>query len=94
MSAWWKKIGRALRLETNVLERIQAANPEDPEECLSQAIVQWLRRNYDVEKFGQPTWKCLVEVVAHPAGGSNRDLAIKIAQTYRGPVALEGRGRE
>ena len=84
VSARWKKVGRALRLKTNVLERIQAASPKEPEECLSQAIVQWLRRNYDVETFGQPTWKWLVEVVAHPAGGNNTDLAIKIARKYQG----------
>lgn len=80
LSARWKKIGRAFGLKANVLERIKAANPENPEECLSQVILEWLRLNYNVKKFGRPTWKRLVEVVARPAGGNNTVLAKKIAK--------------
>ena len=84
VSARWKKIGSALRLKANVLDMIETANQGNPDKCLSQAIVEWLRLNYNVERFGRPSWKWVVEVVAHPAGGNNTDLAMKIARKYQG----------
>ena len=84
VSARWRRIGSALRLKANVLDRIETANLGNPDKCLSQAIVEWLRLNYNVQRFGQPSWKWVVEVVAHPAGGNNTDLAIKIARKYQG----------
>lgn len=40
-------------------------------------------RNYDIEKFGEPTWQQLVEAVAHPAGGANMTHAKKIAKRHK-----------
>ena len=37
-------------------------------------VKEWLKRNYNVEKYGEPTWQRLVEVVVHPAGGANPGL--------------------
>ena len=40
-------------------------------------------RNYDVHKFGEPTWQQLVEAVGHPAGGANMAHARKIARRHK-----------
>ena len=40
-------------------------------------------RNYNVERFGEPTWQRLVEAVGHPAGGANMALARDIARRHR-----------
>ena len=40
-------------------------------------------RNYDVQKFGEPTWQQLVEAVGHPAGGANMAHAEKIAKRHK-----------
>ena len=79
LAAVWKAIGRALRLNAGELERIESAHPGKPTECLSDVILSWLRRNYDVKRFGLPTWRRIVEVVADPAAGNDTALANAIA---------------
>ena len=51
---------------------------------MSRLLTEWLKKNYNVEKFGPPTWKMLVEAVAAPNGGNNRSLAEKIATLHPG----------
>ena len=84
MAAKWRGIGGGLRLRAAMLDTIQEANQGDPEKCLSQVVLEWLRKNYNTERFGEPTWQWLVEVVATPAGGNNNDLAAKIASKHQG----------
>ena len=81
--AHWKSIGIALRLKPAVLDSIQANNSSDPTTCLTLMVTEWLRRNYNVEKFGEPTWQRLVEAVGHPAGGADMALAMNIATKYK-----------
>ena len=53
---------------------------------LSKVIDNWLvKKNYNVERFGEPCWKTLVEAVENPGGGNNRALAIKIAKRHQQP---------
>ena len=83
VSANWKDIGIALRLSPDTLDRIQAGSSGDPITCLTSVVTEWLRRNYNVKKFGEPTWQRLVEVVGHPAGGANKALARDIAKKHK-----------
>ena len=53
---------------------------QNPDECLSDVILEWLRRNYSEEIIGLPTWKWLVEVVADPVTGNDTALANRIAE--------------
>ena len=39
--------------------------------------------NYNVKKFGEPTWQWLVEAVRDPAGGANMSLARDIARRHK-----------
>ena len=79
----WKSIGIALRLKTDILENIDTKYSGDPRKCLSCMVTEWLKKNYNVEKFGKPTWKWLVETVGHSAGGANMTLAGKIARRHK-----------
>ena len=36
-----------------------------------------------MEKFGEPTWKQLVDAVRDPAGGANMALAREIARRHK-----------
>ena len=83
VSAQWKSIGIALRLNPNILDRIQADNSRDPSACLTSMVAHWLERNYNVERFGEPTWKILVNAVANPAGGANMALARDMARRHK-----------
>lgn len=83
VSAKWRNIGIALRLKPNILDGISACNNGDPTACLNFVITEWLKRNYNVKKFGKPTWQWLVEVVGDPAGGANMAQASDIAGRHK-----------
>ncbi len=51
--------------------------------AMTDIIVEWLSGNYNTTRFGVPTWKKLVEVVANPTGGKNKFLAERIASEHR-----------
>ena len=78
----WKAIGRGLRIDSGHLEMIQKDNPGSSKECLSGTLTCWLKRNYNVERFGEPTWRGVVKVVARPAAGDNCGLALSIAEKH------------
>ena len=82
----WKTIGRGLRLDSGRLETINESNPGKPKDCLSDMLTCWLKRNYNVERFGEPTWRAVVKVVAHPAAGDNCALAMSIAKQHLGII--------
>ena len=83
VTAKWRNIGTALRLKSDVLESIQAGSGSDPPACLASMVTEWLKRNYNVKRFGEPTWQKLVEAVGHPAGGANKAVARDIARRHK-----------
>ena len=32
--------------------------------CWSEALKQWIKQNYNIKKFGQPSWRTLLRAVA------------------------------
>ena len=76
-------IGIALRLDPNILDGIQAKNSGDPSTCLSSVVTEWLKGNYNVKRFGEPTWQWLVDAVSDPAGGAHMALAREIARRHK-----------
>ena len=83
VAANWRSIGVALRLKHKTLDSIQVGNSGDPTLCLTAMVREWLSRNYNVKRFGEPTWQRLVEAVGHPAGGANMALAREIARRHK-----------
>ena len=79
LSAKWKAIGVGLRLPLDGLEAIEFGYGS-PMECMTGVLTLWLRMKYNVERFGLPSWRMVLNVVAHPAAGDNPDLALEIAK--------------
>ena len=79
VAARWKAIGIALRLKPGELNSINSGRPD---ECLGEVIQNWLMRNYNVDRFGLPTWRKLVEIVEDSAAGNNKALADEIARKH------------
>ena len=75
--ARWKHIGLALRLDPSKLDEIEKENKEL---CLTKVLTLWLKRTYNTERFGKPSWKLLADAVHHHAGGNNPALALKITK--------------
>ena len=80
----WRPLGTALRLRPSTLARIKAEQKDDVRSCLSEMVTEWLNQSYNTQRFGLPSWKMLVEAVAHRNGGNNQALATTIANKYNG----------
>ena len=83
LSAQWLSIGIALRLNISTLNHIEARNIGDPSACLNSMVMEWLKWNYNIKRYGEPTWQRLVNAVANPTGGANRALAMEIARRHK-----------
>ena len=77
-------IGRALGLPMGELNSIRSSS-QDHELQLNDVLCVWLCQRYNVERFGTPTWRKLVEAIDDPAGANDHRLAKIIAQHH--PVA-------
>ena len=75
-------LGRSLRLRNDDLEAIQKKYESDHERALNDVLLLWLKREYNVESFGPPTWRMLVEAVNKRSGGNNHELAKQIALNH------------
>jgi len=78
VAAQWQHLGIHLGIRIDKLNVIELQE-ESPTKCLTQMLTYWLRRAYDVTRFGEPTWVKLVEVIGHEAGGGDPSLAAEIA---------------
>ena len=78
-------LGRSLRLRNDDLEAIRKKYPSesDHEQALNDVLLLWLKNKYNVENFGPPTWRMLVEAINKKTGGNNYELAKQIAQNHK-----------
>ena len=88
MAAEWKSLGAALRIRHGELEAFFKKNHTDPNGCLIDVLLAWLKLNYDTKKFGQPSWRVLCQAIQKPAGGNNPALARKIAEKHSKPKVV------
>ena len=76
-------LGFSLRLEDSDLKWIRK-NCTGEEDALTDVLLLWLRKQYNVERFGPPTWRMLVEAVDKESGGNDHELAKRIALKHAG----------
>ena len=82
ISARYYNLGIELGLPPGTLEAIQRIHSNDIAQALTQVLLLWLRRQYDIETHGSPTWQKLREAVGSPVGGGNPALAEEIAEKH------------
>ena len=83
-------LGRSLKLRVDDLKKIREAYPSESNDelALNDVLLLWLQQKYNVGRFGQPTWKMLVEAVDKETGGNNHELACKIASHHPAGMLL------
>ena len=86
VAARWKYIGDMFQLSPGSLDTIEKANFHQPDDCLREVILRWLRRSGT--SHSPPTWRRVVEVVGCPTGGNNPELARRIASQHSKGVAI------
>ena len=80
----WRNIGLALRLDHDQLNTIETQYSRDLDDCLTEMLSLWLKRNYNTVKYGEPSWDKLALAVGDRAGGNDRALAEKLTKTQQG----------
>ena len=76
------QVGICLGLPAGELETIWSNYHQLTDRAFVQVLLWWLRQHYNVERFGPPTWRRLVEAVDSPAGGNQPALAKAIANKH------------
>ena len=76
-------LGRALRIPAGELDVVrQQHQSTDIGMALNEVLLLWLRQQYNIERFGPPTWRMLVEAVESGAGLNDHALAEEIAHKH------------
>lgn len=84
----WRSLGLTLGLKQSTLDVLMQQNgPKGLDQLLSDVLMEWLKGNYNVERFGWPSWRRLAEAVGAETGGRNRVLADALASKHCGMVA-------
>ena len=63
LSAKWKRLSTKLGIKTSSIDVIKSDNPGDAKACLYDALVDWLKMNYDHQRHGRPSWERLAKAV-------------------------------
>ena len=84
-------LGRSLRLKNPNLQAIRTKYPteSDFELALNDVLLLWLDKQYNVGRFGPPTWQMLVEAIDKESGGNNHELAKQIALNHPTGIAID-----
>ena len=76
------QFGIELGLPLREMNTVQKAFQQDIPQAFIEVLQIFLKHRYNVEKYGPPTWRKLVEAVDSPAGGNDHSLAKKIAKVH------------
>ncbi len=63
MAGQWRTIATSLRLRNGSMDIIEAQNKDDVTRCLQLATADWLKRNFNYERSGLPSWRTLAKAV-------------------------------
>ena len=77
LSGKWKRFSTKLGIKTSSLDVIERNHPGDAEACLYDALVDWLKMNYDCDKYGKPSWERLARTVKSLDCGLFQEIAKK-----------------
>ena len=76
------RLGIGLCLPIAELQTIHKSCGQDVVQAFTEVLLAWLRQQYDVKKYGLPTWRMMVKVVNNAAFGNNPALAEEIANKH------------
>ena len=80
LAASWSKLALYIHVKSDAIKTIEQNHPRDAQQCLLESIMEWLKKNYNFERFGPPSWRMLVRAVKR----LDNALAHDIADAHRG----------
>ena len=79
LAAKWKQLSGFMGLSFKIIRMIKDNNPDDNEGSWNEALMQWILRDYNTEKYGLPSWKSLLQTVSRV----NQPLFEKLAREHQ-----------
>jgi hypothetical protein len=62
LAAKWEQLSIFLGLSCDTINNIKGSG--DNYHCWSEAVIHWIRQNYNTGTFGRPSWRTLLKAVA------------------------------
>ena len=78
LAGQWESVAQNLGVKPDAIGIIRLNRQGDAKMALNEAVTEWLKKNHNMSKFGNPTWRTLAKAVV-PLDGA---LARKIAKKY------------
>ena len=82
LQASYYQFGVELALPLRELDAIRKAFHENSNQAFTEVLRMWVMHRYNIEKYGPPTWRRLVEAVDRVTRGNDHELAKKIALNH------------
>ena len=64
LASKWQQLSAFLGLKLSIIDRIKSDFPSDSLGCLSEVLKEWIKMNYDTQRYGKPSWKTLLKAIA------------------------------
>ena len=83
IKAKWESFATQLGILPHTTDDIKLKHHCVPTLCLKDVLNTWLKKGYNIQKHGHPSWRRVCEATASPAGGDNKRLAQEIAAKHQ-----------
>ena len=80
LAAKWENVSGYLGLSFSLIDDIKGDSPGNLAGCWNEALKNWIKQNYNTQRFGLPSWRTLLEGVARV----DRLLFKKLAYKHKG----------
>ena len=64
LTSEWRNLLIKLHIQQSKISTIEQDNPRDSQSCLSKGLMNWLQKNYNCQRHGNPSWRMLAKAVS------------------------------
>ena len=64
LASKWQQLSAYLGLKLSIIDRIKSDFPKDCLGCWSEALKEWIKMNYNIQRYSKPSWKTLLKAIA------------------------------
>lgn len=83
LASKWAQVGAYLGVSISTIDQIKYTSPGDSQQCLNEVLKAWISQNYNVMRFGTPSWKRLLRAISRVDFAFSKHLAAKHQGTFR-----------
>ena len=77
LASKWQQLSTYLGLKLSIIDRIKSDFPSDNLRCWSEGLKEWIKMNYNIQRYGKPSWKTLLKAIARVDNLCFKRLAIE-----------------